>query len=75
MRTQTGNADVKNLCSRKLLELLQAGEWRTLGERLAIRRELQGRRHYLQELASLEGAPATGQASPANAAPTTAKRH
>lgn len=44
--------DVKNLCSRKLLELARKGA-RNSFERLVIERELRERRHYLQELSQL----------------------
>ena len=48
MNNQQTEINVKNLCSRKLWELLKNAEWQT-----AIEQELSGRRHYLEELQTL----------------------
>ena len=53
MNNQNTEINVKNLCSRKLWELLKNAEWQTTSERFAIEQELSGRRHYLEELRSL----------------------
>lgn len=43
--------DVKNLCSRKLFEILSSGGARLSGQqRHTVERELVARRHYLQEI-------------------------
>ncbi|WP_372864480.1 hypothetical protein [Spongiibacter sp.] len=59
MNNQNREINVKNLCSRKLWELLKNAEWQNSRERCAIERELSGRRHYIDELKSLEN-PAPG---------------
>ena len=53
MNNQQTEINVKNLCSRKLWELLKNAEWQTASERFAIEQELSGRRHYLEELQTL----------------------
>lgn len=53
MDNQNQEINVKNLCSRKLWELLKNAEWQDNAERFAIERELSGRRHYLEELKQL----------------------
>ncbi|MBD2859573.1 hypothetical protein IB286_11205 [Spongiibacter sp. KMU-158] len=45
---------VKNLCSRKLLDMLKNSEWQNDVERLAIESELYGRKHYIEELHQLK---------------------
>jgi hypothetical protein len=49
------NVNVKNLCSRKLWELLKNAEWQSNTERFAIESELSDRRHYVKELEQLSG--------------------
>ncbi|MDF1690733.1 MAG: hypothetical protein P1U47_00055 [Zhongshania sp.] len=53
MNKQNNDVNVKNLCSRKLWELLKNAEWQDNSERFAIERELSGRRHYIEELEKL----------------------
>ncbi|GAB3375757.1 hypothetical protein NCG89_03760 [Spongiibacter taiwanensis] len=53
MNNQNSEINVKNLCSRKLWELLKNAEWQNNAERFAIEQELSGRRHYLRELKQL----------------------
>jgi hypothetical protein len=53
MNRQSNDVNVKNLCSRKLWELLKNAEWQTSSERFAIESELSGRRHYIKELEQL----------------------
>ncbi|MFT4920615.1 MAG: hypothetical protein ACJA1T_000922 [Zhongshania aliphaticivorans] len=53
MNKQNQEVNVKNLCSRKLWELLKNAEWQDKSERFAIERELSGRRHYIKELEQL----------------------
>ncbi len=53
MNRQNHRIDVKNLCSRKLWELLKNAEWQSHRERFAIEQELFGRQHYIDELKSL----------------------
>jgi hypothetical protein len=55
MNKQSSNMNVKNLCSRKLWELLKNAEWQSNTERFAIETELSGRRHYVKELEQLSG--------------------
>lgn len=52
MKQHSQTIDVKNLCSRKLWELVAHREVSSQ-EMLAIASELQLRRHYLQELETL----------------------
>jgi len=58
MKQQTQTIDVKNLCSRKLWELVANNEVGSQ-ELVAIASELQLRRHYLQEIASVLPASST----------------
>lgn len=53
MKTQMTDVNVKNLCSRKLLELCTTAE---VGQEdlLAIVDELRQRRHYLDKLSSMD---------------------
>ena len=53
MNNQNREIDVKNLCSRKLWELLKNAEWQSVSEKFAIEQELSGRRHYIDELETL----------------------
>ena len=53
MNKQSTEINVKNLCSRKLWEILKNAEWHNSSQRFAIEQELSGRRHYLEELKSL----------------------
>lgn len=53
MNKQNTEIDVKNLCSRKLWELLKNAEWQSASEKFAIEQELSGRRHYIDELETL----------------------
>ncbi|MDX1505521.1 MAG: hypothetical protein R3221_07375 [Spongiibacter sp.] len=53
MNKQTTEINVKNLCSRKLWEILKNAEWQNSSQRFAIEQELSGRRHYLEELEGL----------------------
>lgn len=53
MNKQSTEINVKNLCSRKLWEILKNAEWNNSSQRFAIEQELSGRRHYLEELKSL----------------------
>jgi hypothetical protein len=53
MNKQNNDVNVKNLCSRKLWELLKNAEWQNSSERFAIESELSGRRHYIRELEQL----------------------
>ncbi|MFT6592220.1 MAG: hypothetical protein ACJAU3_000273 [Zhongshania sp.] len=55
MNKQTNDVNVKNLCSRKLWELLKNAEWQSNTERFAIESELSDRRHYVKELEQLSG--------------------
>ncbi|WP_047011634.1 hypothetical protein [Spongiibacter sp. IMCC21906] len=50
MNKQNIERNVKNLCSRKLWELLKNAEWHSNAERFAIEQELSGRQHYQREL-------------------------
>lgn len=53
MNAEMIDVNVKNLCSRKLLELCATAEVNTPAL-LAIVEELQQRRHYLDKLSSLD---------------------
>ncbi len=53
MNEHNSEINVKNLCSRKLWDLLKNAEWHNAAQRFAIERELSGRRHYLRELEQL----------------------
>lgn len=53
VNNQNTEIDVKNLCSRKLWELLKNAEWQNSSEKFAIEQELSGRRHYIDELETL----------------------
>lgn len=53
MNEHSNAINVKNLCSRKLWELLKNAEWQSRAEKFAIESELSGRRHYLRELEQL----------------------
>ncbi|WP_159267630.1 hypothetical protein [Zhongshania aliphaticivorans] len=55
MNKQSNDMNVKNLCSRKLWELLKNAEWQSNTERFAIETELSDRRHYVEELEQLSG--------------------
>lgn len=48
------SGDVRQLCSRKLFELLRDQQVKDNEARLAITKELQQRRDYLRELAALD---------------------
>lgn len=48
------SGDVRQLCSRKLFELLRDQQVKDNEARLAITQELQQRRDYLRELAALD---------------------
>ena len=56
---RTIELDVKNLCSRKLWEMLKLAEWQNLKQKQAIEGELNSRQHYLDELASLQSSDST----------------
>lgn len=63
MRHELGNRtdiDVKNLCSRKLYELCAASAVAP-SERAACLRELEARRHYLDQLSRLYSASPLAQ--------------
>lgn len=49
-----GSGEVRQLCSRKLFELLRDQQVKDNEARLAITQELQQRRDYLRELAALD---------------------
>jgi hypothetical protein len=56
MDKHSANLNVKNLCSRKLWELLTEKEQPTLARhKQACHQELLFRRHYLPELHQLQG--------------------
>lgn len=48
--------DVKNLCSRKLFELLTIEDYQYLSrqQQRTVQQELEARRHYLEELSNLQ---------------------
>lgn len=52
--SSNSESNVKNLCSRRLWEMLKNAEWHSHTERHAIESELSGRRHYLEELDQLK---------------------
>lgn len=52
--------EVKNLCSRRLLDMLRNREWGDPVEKTAIEEELLQRRHYLPQLRELSGRDAPG---------------
>jgi hypothetical protein len=54
MKIENYDFDVKNLCSRKLWEILKDAEWQTENQKMAIEGELSSRKHYLDELSTLQ---------------------
>lgn len=60
-RHRASNAgEVKNLCSRRLLDMLRNREWGGPVEKTAIEEELLQRRHYLPQLRELSCREPTG---------------
>lgn len=53
LKIENYDLDVKNLCSRKLWEILKDAEWQSENQKLAIKDELSSRKHYLDQLNTL----------------------